>query len=63
LKSICNILIYVSKNDLYYYLNKLNLPLIEKLQLLTSDEYINNPNNNINNIAYDIQGKLSIIHK
>ncbi|KAL6625226.1 armadillo-type protein [Neocallimastix sp. 'constans'] len=61
LKSICNILIYVSKNDLYYYLNKLNLPLIEKLQLLTSDEYINNPNNNINNIAYDIQDIISYI--
>eukprot|EP00833_Pecoramyces_ruminatium_P000630 jgi/Orpsp1_1/1174662/evm.model.c7180000050896.1 len=60
-KSICNILIYLPKNNLYYYLNKLNIPLVEKLQLLTCEEYINNPINNINKIVYDIQDILSYI--
>ncbi|ORX79807.1 ARM repeat-containing protein [Anaeromyces robustus] len=61
LKSICNILIYIPKENLYYYQNKLNLPLIEKLNLFTSDEYINNPNNNINTITCDIRDILSYI--
>ena len=42
--------------NLNYYLNKLNIPLVEKLQKIISDDFINNPNNNIDSIAYDIQG-------
>jgi len=58
IKSICNILIYVPNENLYYYLNKLNLPLVERLKQLTNYEYINSSNNDINSVSYDIQGKI-----
>ncbi|OUM69487.1 hypothetical protein PIROE2DRAFT_2579 [Piromyces sp. E2] len=61
IKSLCNILIHLPTKNLYYYLNKLNFPLIEKLQQIISDDFINNPSNNIDYITYDIQDILSYI--
>ncbi|ORX51410.1 ARM repeat-containing protein [Piromyces finnis] len=59
IKSLCNIIIHLPRDKINYYLNKLNFPLIEKLQQISNIDYINNPNNNIDIIAYDIQDILS----